>query len=80
MSVFGMFFIGLLAGWLAGLIMRGGGFGLMGNLLVGVAGAFLGGFLFQTLGVNVGGVIGSLVTATTGAILLLTAVGLLKQP
>ena len=79
MSVFAIFFTGLLAGWLAGLIMRDGGFGLMGNLLVGVAGAFIGGFLYHAFGINAGGLIGSLVTATTGAILVLTTAGLIKQ-
>ena len=63
--------IGLVAGWLAGLIMRGGGLGLLGNMVVGVIGAFLGGFLFDVLRITVGGFIGSLVTATVGAGVLL---------
>ncbi len=72
--------IGLLAGWLGGLLMRGGGLGLIGNLVVGVIGAFVGGFLFDLLGVSVGGgIIGPLVTATVGAVILLFVVGLFKK-
>jgi uncharacterized membrane protein YeaQ/YmgE (transglycosylase-associated protein family) len=54
--------IGIVAGWLAGKIMRGGGFGLIGDLVVGVIGAVLGGFLFGLLGLSANGLIGSLVT------------------
>lgn len=63
--------IGLLAGWLAGKIMKGSGFGLLGNLIVGVIGSFLGGLLFGLLGLASGSLIGSLVTAVVGAMLLL---------
>jgi len=71
--------IGVLAGWLGGLIMRGGGFGLWGNLLVGVIGAFLGGFVFDILGISTTGMVGSLITAVAGAVLLLFLVGLVKK-
>jgi len=63
--------IGLAAGWLAGKIMKGHSFGLLGNLVVGVIGAFLGGFLFQLLGLLTIGLIGNLISATVGAIVLL---------
>lgn len=63
--------IGIAAGWLAGQIMRGGGFGLVGDLIVGVIGALLGGFLFGLLGISAAGLLGSLITATVGAIVLL---------
>jgi uncharacterized membrane protein YeaQ/YmgE (transglycosylase-associated protein family) len=63
--------IGLIAGWLAGQIMKGSGFGLIGDLIVGVIGALLGGFLFGLFGLVAFGLIGSLVTATVGAIVLL---------
>lgn len=63
--------IGLAAGWLAGQIMKGGGFGLAGNLIVGVIGAILGGFLFGLLGLTATGKWGSLITATVGAIVLI---------
>lgn len=63
--------IGLAAGWLAGKIMKGGGSGLLGDLIVGVIGALLGGFLFRLLGLSASGLLGSLVTATVGAIVLI---------
>ena len=56
-----------------------GGFGLVGNIVVGVIGAFIGGYLFSALGIAAGGLIGSLVTATVGALVLLWVVGLLKK-
>ncbi|MEN8166024.1 MAG: GlsB/YeaQ/YmgE family stress response membrane protein [Pseudomonadota bacterium] len=71
--------IGALAGWLAGNIMRGGGFGLLGNILVGVIGAVVGGWVFGLLGISANGFIGSLITAVAGAALLLFVVGLVKK-
>jgi uncharacterized membrane protein YeaQ/YmgE (transglycosylase-associated protein family) len=59
--------------------MRGGGFGFVGNLVVGVVGAFLGGFLFSALGITSYGFVGALVTATIGAVVLLFIVGLIKR-
>jgi uncharacterized membrane protein YeaQ/YmgE (transglycosylase-associated protein family) len=63
--------IGLAAGWLGGQLMKGRGFGLLGNLVVGVIGAVLGGFLFQLLGLAATGLLGSLICATVGAVVLL---------
>ena len=63
--------IGLVAGWLAGKIMKGQSFGPLGNLVVGVIGAVLGGFLFQLVGLLAIGLLGSLISATVGAIVLL---------
>lgn len=71
--------IGALAGWLAGLIMRGGGFGLLGNILVGVVGAVLGSFLFGLLGIYTTSLIGSLITALIGAIVLIFIVRLIRR-
>ncbi|EGV17617.1 GlsB/YeaQ/YmgE family stress response membrane protein [Thiocapsa marina] len=72
--------IGAVAGWLAGLLMRGGGFGLLGNILVGIVGAVIGGFLFGLAGISLGGgMIGSLITAVIGAAVLLLVVGLIKK-
>lgn len=72
--------IGAAAGWLAGLLMRGGGFGLLGNIVVGVIGAVFGGWLFGVLGIAAGaGLVGSLVTAVVGAAVLLFIVGLIKR-
>ncbi len=72
--------VGLVAGWLAGTLVKGGGFGLIGDLVVGVIGAFLGGFLFSTFGVSLGaGLIGSIVVATIGAVVLLLIIRLVKR-
>jgi uncharacterized membrane protein YeaQ/YmgE (transglycosylase-associated protein family) len=71
--------IGAVAGWLAGKIIKGGGFGILGNIIVGILGALIGGWLFGVLGISVGGEwIGPLVTATVGAIVLLFVVGLIR--
>jgi uncharacterized membrane protein YeaQ/YmgE (transglycosylase-associated protein family) len=73
--------IGLVAGWLAGQIMKGGGFGVIGDIIVGVVGAVLGGWLFRTLGISIGAgtLLGSLIVATVGAIVLVFLVRLLKR-
>ena len=72
--------IGILAGFLAGQIMRGKGFGVLVDLLVGIVGAFIGGWVFGTLGIFPGyGLIGQLVVAVIGALLLLFLVRLIKR-
>ena len=71
--------VGIAAGWLAGQIMKGGGFGLVGDLVVGVIGALLGGYLFGLLGITTADLIGNLVTATVGAIVLIVLLRLLKR-
>ncbi len=75
--------IGLIAGWLAGRIMKGRGFGLLGNLIVGVVGAWLGNFLFGLLGISLFSAqyatLELIFTATVGALVLLYAVGLIKK-
>ncbi|MEI7994694.1 MAG: GlsB/YeaQ/YmgE family stress response membrane protein [Methylococcaceae bacterium] len=72
--------IGAVAGWLAGLIMRGGGFGLLGNIVVGIVGSVAGGYLFGLAGIGIGGgLVGSIVTATVGAIVLLFIIRLIKK-
>jgi uncharacterized membrane protein YeaQ/YmgE (transglycosylase-associated protein family) len=63
--------IGLAAGWLAGKLMEGHSFGLVGNLVVGIIGAVLGGFLFRLVGLFTAGLLGNLICATVGAIVLL---------
>ena len=63
--------IGLAAGWLAGKLIKGHDFGILGNLVVGVVGAVLGGFVFRLVGLAATGLLGSLICATAGAILLL---------
>jgi uncharacterized membrane protein YeaQ/YmgE (transglycosylase-associated protein family) len=63
--------IGIVAGWLAGKIMRGRGFGVLIDLLLGVVGSVIGGFVFGLLGLHAYGTIGSIVVATAGAMILL---------
>jgi uncharacterized membrane protein YeaQ/YmgE (transglycosylase-associated protein family) len=72
--------IGLCAGWLAGQLVKGGGFGIVGDIIVGVIGSVLGGYLFSLLGVSAGtGLLGSLAVATIGAIVLLFGIRLVKS-
>lgn len=63
--------IGIIAGFLAGKIMRGGGFGLLINLILGILGGVIGGFVFGLFGLSANGLLGSLITSTVGAILVL---------
>ena len=79
MHIVWLILIGIAAGWLAGQIMKGGGFGLIGDLVVGVIGALLGGFIFGQLGIGEGGLLGTLVVATIGAILFLFLLRLIKR-
>ena len=74
--------IGAIAGWLAGLIVRGFGFGLLGNIVVGIIGAFLAGWLLPRLGVSfmlVSPLVTSIVYAMIGAIVLLVLIGLIRR-
>jgi len=72
--------IGAIAGWLAGVVMKGGGFGLLGDIVVGIIGAFVGYFVLGKLGISLGvGWIGSIVTAMIGAIIVLALVRLLRR-
>jgi uncharacterized membrane protein YeaQ/YmgE (transglycosylase-associated protein family) len=71
--------IGAIAGWLAGQIMKGGGFGLLGDIVVGVIGSVIGGWLFSLLGIAVGGLIGSIIAALVGAIILIAVIRLIKR-
>lgn len=72
--------IGLLAGWLAGLLMKGGGYGIIGDIIVGVLGSLVGGYLFKTLGVSLGGgLAANLIVATVGAVVLILVLRVLKR-
>ncbi len=72
--------IGALAGWLAGVIMKGAGFGLLWNIIIGIVGGFLGGWLFGVLGLSLGsGNVGDFITSTIGAVVLLFIAGLIKK-
>lgn len=73
-----MLAIGAVAGWLAGQIISGGGFGLVGNIIVGILGALVAGFLFPGF-LPVSGLIGQIISATLGAVILLFIIGLVKR-
>lgn len=82
MSLSGLFvflIIGAIAGWLGGLIMKGSGFGLLGNIIVGIVGAVIGGALFGMLGISASGLLGSIITATAGAVVLLFIASLIRR-
>ena len=80
MSLLWFLIVGIVAGWLAGVLVKGGGFGVIGDLVVGIVGAVLGGWLFSTLGASAGGgIVGSIIVATIGAVVLLFAVRLIKR-
>lgn len=72
--------IGAVAGWLAGNFMKGGGFGVLGNMVIGILGGIVGGYVFDLLGISEDGSrLGSLVTSFIGAVVLLFGIGLLKK-
>ena len=71
--------IGLFAGYIAGRLTKGSGFGVYGDLVVGVLGSFLGGFLFRLLGIEAYSLIGQLIMAVIGALLLLKLIGYLRH-
>jgi uncharacterized membrane protein YeaQ/YmgE (transglycosylase-associated protein family) len=72
--------IGAIAGWLAGLIMTGGRFGLIGNIVIGIIGAFVAGWLLPRIGIYIGGgFIPEIINAVIGAVIILFIVGLVKR-
>jgi uncharacterized membrane protein YeaQ/YmgE (transglycosylase-associated protein family) len=72
--------IGVVAGWLAGMLVKGGGFGLIGDIIVGVIGAFIGGYLAGLLHIHIGtGMVSSIITATVGAIVLIVILRLVRR-
>lgn len=71
--------IGLVAGWLAGVIMKERSLGLAGNLVVGIIGAIIGAYIFEFFGISAGGFIGSLVSAIVGAIILLFVIQQIRK-
>jgi len=71
--------IGAVAGWLAGTLVKGGGFGLLGDIVVGILGGIVGGWLAGALGIGADGLIGSLLIATGGAIVLILIVRMIKR-
>lgn len=71
--------VGVIAGWLASHLMSGRGFGMLGNMTVGLIGSVLGGFVFAFFGMTSGGMVGSVFSATVGAALFLFITGLVKK-
>lgn len=72
--------IGAVAGWIAGLLFKGGGFGLLGNIIVGIIGGIIGGWLLPKLGVHIGsGMGGIILTSVLGALALLLVVNVFKK-
>ncbi len=72
--------VGALAGWLAGMIVKGYGFGLVGNMVVGVIGSLIAGWLLPRLGVFIGfGIIAEIINAVIGAVILLAIIGLISR-
>ena len=78
-SIVVLLLIGAIAGWLAGKLMKGGGFGLVGNIVVGIIGAIIGKSVFCFFNIVAGGMIGTIIMATIGAAILLFIVGLFKK-
>jgi uncharacterized membrane protein YeaQ/YmgE (transglycosylase-associated protein family) len=72
--------IGAIAGWLAGTLVKGGGFGLIGDIVIGIIGAFIGGWLAGKLHIEIGGgLISSVITATVGAVVLIIILRMVKR-
>jgi uncharacterized membrane protein YeaQ/YmgE (transglycosylase-associated protein family) len=79
MSIITLLIVGLVAGWIAGLVMKGEGYGVIGDIIIGIIGAVIGGWLFSLLGVGTGfGIIGSIIVAAIGAIILVFVVHQIK--
>ena len=79
-SLIVLLLVGLVAGWLAGQFVKGGGFGLIGDIIVGIVGALIAGWLFPQLGISLGaGILGAIISATIGAVILLVIIRLVKR-
>ena len=79
-SVIAWLVVGAIAGWLAGLIVKGGGFGLLGNIVIGIIGAVVAGWLLPQLGINLGtGIVRAIINAMIGGIVVLVIIALIKR-
>jgi uncharacterized membrane protein YeaQ/YmgE (transglycosylase-associated protein family) len=79
-SILIILLVGAIAGWLAGLIVRGAGFGLIGDIIIGIVGAFIAGWLFPRLGIHLlTGLVGQILNATIGAVILLLVIRLIRR-
>ena len=80
MGILAWIVVGLIAGWLAGQVMKGGGYGVVVDIILGLLGGVLGGWIFEKLGVSTGGgMIGSIIVAFIGAVILVGITRLLKR-
>ena len=72
--------VGAIAGWLAGLIVKGGGFGLLGNIVIGIIGAVVAGWLLPQLGINLGtGIVRAIINAAIGGVIVLVILSLIRR-
>lgn len=71
--------VGLIAGWLAGVLVKGGGFGVIGDIIVGILGAVIGGSLFSSVSIGSGGLLGAILVATIGAVILIFLLRLIRR-
>ncbi len=80
MSLVYFILVGLIAGWLASVLVKGGGAGVIGDIVVGIIGALLGGWIFGMLGISAGGgLVGAIITATVGAIIFILILRAIKR-
>ena len=80
MEIIGFILIGLIAGWLAGMILKGGGYGIVGDVIVGILGGIVGGYLMRAVGATPWATpVGNIVVATLGAVLLIVVLRVLKR-
>jgi uncharacterized membrane protein YeaQ/YmgE (transglycosylase-associated protein family) len=73
-GILGWVVVGVIAGWLAGVVMKGSGYGVVGDLVIGLIGALVGGFIFSLFGAGYGGLLGSIIVAFIGACILIAVV------
>jgi uncharacterized membrane protein YeaQ/YmgE (transglycosylase-associated protein family) len=71
--------VGLVAGWLAGVLVKGSGWGILGDLCIGVVGALVGGLLFKLLRIGMGGLLGNIIVATIGAVIFIFVLRMFKR-
>jgi uncharacterized membrane protein YeaQ/YmgE (transglycosylase-associated protein family) len=71
--------VGAVAGWLAGQVMKGKGFGLVGNILIGLVGAVVGGYVFDVLGLSASGTMGNIIVAFVGGVILVAVVNVIRR-
>jgi uncharacterized membrane protein YeaQ/YmgE (transglycosylase-associated protein family) len=79
-SVIAWLVVGAIAGWLAGLVVKGGGFGLLGNIVIGIVGAVVAGWLLPQLGINLGtGIVRAIINAAIGGVIVLVIIALIRR-